>query len=328
MILSTPIHIPTGKEISYNDPMISVGSCFAENMGKKLDEGKFSIHSNPFGILYNPVSIKDAILRIISNEPFSVSDLFSHHDLWHSWMHHGRFSSPEKMTALSMMNSSLATAHEKVSKANIIIITLGTAYAYRTKKDGVIVANCHKVPSSEFDKVRLSVDDVYGALNNALKALYSFNPSTEVILTVSPVRHIRDGIVENQRSKAILLLATEQLCKAKNVNYFPSYEIMMDELRDYRFYDTDMLHPNTVAIDYIWEKFRSTYFTSSTMNHYKNVMKINKGFQHKVLHPKTKEHMYFLEKQIEKATHIMKEIPVDFRKEISYAQEQLHVFKN
>ncbi|MGK0389250.1 MAG: hypothetical protein ACI94Y_001990 [Maribacter sp.] len=328
MILSTPLHIPKGKEISYNDIIVSIGSCFAENMGNKLEEGKFDIRSNSFGILYNPISIKDAILRIISNQPFSASEVFLHQDLWHSWMHHGRFSSVSKETALFMMNSSLVEAHQQLKKANRLIITLGTAYVYRKKVDGEVVANCHKVPSSEFDKIRLTVDEVYDALRDALVALTSFNPTIEIIITVSPVRHIRDGIIESQRSKAILLLAAEQLCKKEDTGYFPSYEIMMDELRDYRFYAEDMIHPSAIAIDYIWEKFRSTYFDSQTATHYKNVLKITKGFQHKILHPNTKEHLHFLEKQVEKASNIMKEIPVNFNKEIANSKGQLQIFKD
>jgi hypothetical protein len=169
---------------------------------------------------------------------------------------------------------------------------------------------------------------VQDALDNILEELAAFNPAIEIILTVSPIRHIRDGIIENQRSKAILLLAVEQLCEKENVTYFPSYEIMMDELRDYRFYAADMIHPSDTAIDYIWEKFRSNYFDYQTISHYKNVLKIAKGFQHKILHPNTKEHLHFLEKQIEKATNIMKDIPVNFNKEVANSKGQLQIFKD
>lgn len=328
MILSTPVLIPRGKVITYYDSIISMGSCFAENMGSKLKEGKFDVLMNPFGILYNPISIKDAVLRIISNEPFSAADLFLHNDLWHSWMHHGQFSSINKATALSMMNTSLRDAHEQLKGGNAFIITLGSAYVYRKRKDGAVVANCHKVSSSEFDKVRLTVDEVQESLYDVYNALSSFNPNVEIILTVSPVRHIRDGILESQRSKAVLLLAAEQLCMNKRINYFPSYEIMMDELRDYRFYAEDMLHPNVTAVDYIWEKFRTTYFDSKTAVHYNNVLKITKGFQHEILHPNTKGHFRFLRKQIEKATNIMNEIPVDFSEEIALFKGQLQIFKD
>lgn len=247
---------------------------------------------------------------------------FFHNGLWHSWMHHGSFSKPEKTDCLNLINSSLQEAHTKLKNAKVLIITLGSAYVYQHKKDEVIVANCHKVPNKEFEKNRLSIDTIFNEMEIVFKKLQAFNPNIKIIITVSPIRHIRDGIIENQRSKSTLLLASELLVdKYSFITYFPAYEIIMDELRDYRFYEEDMIHPNKVAVDYIWEKFKETYFREDTFNSYKKVINLVRGFQHKVLHQGTEAHQLFIQQQIKKSKEIMLELPVDFNQEIKQFQE-------
>lgn len=326
MKLFTHLDIPKGNSMSYASSIVSMGSCFADNVGRKLAEGRFKIHSNPFGILYNPVSICQALSKIMEQRFFSEEELVQRHGLWHSWMHHGRFSDADSAKVLEQINTSLAEAHNQLKTANFLLITLGSAYIYALRENGFVVANCHKFPSADFIKSRLGVDEICLLFSDFFKQLNHFSPNIQVVFTVSPIRHVRDGIMESQRSKSVLLLAVEQLCTTSNITYFPSYEIMMDELRDYRFYKADMIHPNDVAVDYIWDKFRDTYFDSITENQYQKVLKIVKGFQHKILHPKTKEHQQFLNAQIRKAEQVMAEISVDFSVEIDGFRGQLQLF--
>lgn len=323
MRLFTKLKIPKGIDISYQDSTVSLGSCFADNMGNKLKEGKFNVCANPFGIIYNPTSIVQALNSIIDNRLFNEADLFYHNGLWHSWMHHGSYSHHEKTRCLDLINSSLQEAHLVLKKSKVLILTLGSAYVYKYHKGGNTVANCHKVPNGEFEKSRLSLETISNGLENVFTKLKAFNPDIEIIITVSPIRHIRDGIIENQRSKSILLLASEVLCQSSFVSYFPSYELIMDELRDYRFYEEDMIHPNKVAVNYIWERFMETYFSDNTADFYTRILKLVRGYQHKVLHSGTKEHQLFVQQQIEKSKEIMKELPVDFHQEIKLIQGQL-----
>lgn len=294
-----------------------MGSCFAEQVGAKFQEGKFPTVINPYGILYNPVSLATGLSRLLGNPPFGEKDLFEHGGLWHSWMHHGRYSSPSREAALVMMNNHLAEARRHLASAKMLIITLGTAGIYQLKETGEVVANCHKVPAAAFRRRRLSVAEVENTLAEALSNLKEQYPNLLVLLTVSPIRHLRDGLLENQRSKAALLLAAEKLAEASLVEYFPSYEILLDELRDYRFYKADMAHPNDVAVDYIWQRFQEAYFHEKTTIDYSRVMKIVKGFQHRPLHPDTAAHRAFVERLIRKAKDLMQHIPVDFSGEIA-----------
>ncbi len=313
-----PEHKP---KIVYGNKMFCIGSCFAENIGNKLSESKFDVNTNPFGILYNPISIADGLERILSGENFEGSDLFFDGELWHSWMHHGQFSSMEKGDCLLKINSALEKAIDFFAKTDVLIITLGTAFVYKKKNENKIVANCHKVPNHQFNKIRLDVEEIYNALHQSLEKIKSRFPKINVILTVSPVRHVRDGLLENQKSKSILLLAIEKLIRElEDVDYFPSYEIQMDELRDYRFYNPDLIHPNEMAIEYIWKKFRAAYFFEKTKEEYIEVMKIVQGFNHRVLQEGTPSHIQFVESQVRKATEIMKKIPVNFELEIESIQ--------
>ena len=296
--------------IDYQDSIMGIGSCFVDNIGARLAELQFTTLLNPFGIIYNPISIFENIEILLSDNPVSETDLHEHNGLWHSWQHHSKFSQPDKNITLLNLNESLSKARSFFKKSNKLIITLGTTHVYLEKKAGNIVANCHKVPPQYFDKKMLTVDEIVESFNNISNKLYAQNIENEIIITISPVRHIRDGIIENQKSKAVLLVAVDEICKKfKNVHYFPAYELVMDDLRDYRFYEADMIHPNSQAIDYIWEFFMDTYFTKSTYSITEEVKKINLMVQHRPLHPNTEGYQQFLKNLNEKIKTIEVKYP-------------------
>lgn len=285
---------PYQLDLNYQDQLGSLGSCFAENISARLQNLKFEVLVNPFGILYNPVSITDAIQYMLAEKSYSEADLFEQEGKWHHFDFHGAFSGVSKEAALGKMNRSMEKAREALPKLSFMIITLGTAYVWWHKEQARGVANCHKVSASTFDRRLLSVDEIVQAMEQSLVALRQKNPSIRFLLTVSPVRHIRDGLAENQVSKAILRLAADQLTKTmEEVYYFPAYEIMMDDLRDYRFYNADMIHPTEVAIDYIWQVFQDLAFSHDTLEIMEQVRKIKKSLAHRPLYPNSQSHQNF-----------------------------------
>ncbi len=281
-------------EIGYELPTLAFGSCFAENIGKRLSAIQMPILINPFGILYNSISIVKNINYLMTDNFYTENDIFQHDGLWHSKNHHGRFSSPQKAEILRGINDDILKARNFLKETKRLIITLGTAHVFVEKSTGEVVANCHKLPPQYFDKKRLSVVEIVENLKPIIEKLNAQLIDLEIIITVSPIRHLRDGFIENQKSKATLLLATEQICNDfPNVHYFPAYEIMMDDLRDYRFYEADMIHPNQQAIDYIEAFFRETFFTEKTQKIAFEVEKINAMLQHRPLHNDTDGYQLF-----------------------------------
>jgi hypothetical protein len=311
MNLITEINIPKSKfDISYRNQLVMFGSCFSENIGKKLTESKFRTDVNPFGILYNPSSIGSSIKRLIYEKHFSENELFSHKEVWNSFSHHGSFSDISKEKTLKNINDRLLFSSNNLKKADFLILTFGTAWIYEEKATSKVVANCHKLPEKTFNRRRLSVEEIVCGYSTLLFDLRAFNPNIKIIFTVSPVRHWKDGAHENQLSKSTLLLAIDELQKNFNfIDYFPAYEIVMDELRDYRFYEEDMLHPNSTAINYIWEKFSETYFSAETQKIKEEIIKITKAESHKAFNPDTKEHQVFLQKLKEKKKLLTKKYP-------------------
>lgn len=288
-------------DIGHSDFILGIGSCFVENIGQRLHELQFPTLLNPFGIVYNPISIFKSLDYLLSQYTFTHSDIFEHNHLWHSWEHHSQFSQPQQDGILSQINQTAQEAQLFCKKATRLVLTFGTSFAYIHKDTGKIVANCHKVPPQYFEKKMLTVDEILEAFGIMFQRLIRENPHIQVILTVSPIRHIRDGIIENQRSKAILLLCINELCKKyPQVHYFPAYEIMMDDLRDYRFYEADMIHPNGQAIDYIWQFFKETYFSPATHTITDEVQKVNLMRQHRPLHPDTEGYQKFVQSLNEK----------------------------
>lgn len=271
MQLTTPIEISRKLiSITHEDGMVLMGSCFADNIGGKLQEAHFHCCVNPFGTLYNPMSVGKALKDIIAGRNYSATDseIFNSESIWHSWMHHSRFSADNAESLVENINGSIRKAHEHLQNSRLLIITLGSSYVYRLKEDNRIVANCHKMNEKLFDRSRLNVDDIVDEWIPLLDELHNMNPQLKVMFTVSPIRHKRDGLHANQLSKATLLLAVDRLCELRKdlCLYFPAYEIMMDELRDYRFYADDMVHPSPLAVEYIWERFSTAFFDRKTMD--------------------------------------------------------------
>lgn len=280
------------------------GSCFAENMGKKFDYFKFQATTNPFGIIFNAVSLEKLIRRAVENRTFTENDIFFHNDLWHCYEVHSELSNSDKDAFLESLNDIIRSTNKQLNDSTHIIITLGTSWVYRNIESNEIVANCHKVPQKQFTKELLSIHQIEESLQSIISLIHSVNPNCNFIFTVSPVRHIKDGFAENTLSKAHLIAAIHSILNKKfstslemtnqNRNYFPSYEIMMDELRDYRFYAEDMLHPNQTAIDYIWIQFFENYISESVFGLMNEICSIQKGLQHRPFNPNTENHQKFL----------------------------------
>lgn len=275
------INIP--ERISIRKPLLVIGSCFAENIGQLLHEQLFDVKINPFGIVYNPLSIVQQLLCIIRGKKFVAADLFEHNGLWHSWQHHGSFADADQDVVLSNINLQLEEAYLQIHKADWLIITLGSAFYY-SLIDGQIVSNCHKVPAAHFKKTIATKTSIIIFFEKLFKQLQKINPSIKILFNVSPVRYIRDGLAENTISKSVLHLSINELVSQhKNCFYFPSYEIVIDELRDYRFYKADMVHPNETAIAYIYEKFGAALFDDETKIVTKEVQQCNAFSNHKIL---------------------------------------------
>ncbi len=312
--------------IDHNHTIMCLGSCFAEHMFNRMEAHKFQCLLNPYGILYNPVVIGNTMRNLISGSSVSMEELKFQNDLWHSFAHHGRFSHPNKAIALKGMEKEFETGRKFLEKTDRMVITLGSAWVYEEKSSGQIVANCHKFPSDHFRKRLLTVEEVVKSLNEPLRQLRDQSPNLEVILSISPVRHIRDGIIENQQSKSTLILAIMQLSEQLDfVHYFPSYEIVLDELRDYRFYEEDMAHPSKLAIDYIWSCFSRAFFEEQTQHLVKKIGQIIQASNHKPFYPETKEHQQFLQQQLEKIRQLEKVYRVlNFEKEIAIFKKNLN----
>ena len=276
---------PSREKIGYETPILMMGSCFAENLGAKLQQLKFNVVVNPFGIVYHPAAVAQQLERIITGKPYTADDLQQDKELWHSFDHHGRFSHPDISTCIRQINSELQQAHDQLSRSEWFLVTFGSAWAYRLNSNGRIVANCHKFPASAFERIRFDVDEIYAIWAETIAKLRHFNPAIRIIFTLSPIRHLRDGAHENQLSKSTLLLAIDRLNrKIENTGYFPAYEIVLDELRDYRFYAENMTHPASVTINYIWQRFCEIYMTEDTLQTIKTVEDAVKAAAHRPIH--------------------------------------------
>lgn len=296
--------------ISHDSRILLLGSCFSENIGKKLQYFKFQVTQNPFGIFFNPIAIKRFITNIINQKEYLEEDIFFHQERWHSFDIHSNLSSTDKTLFLDNLNTIVTQTFKQIKDASHIVITLGTAWVYRHIQNDIIVANCHKIPQKEFLKELLSVNKISEILDAIVALLKSVNNSINVVFTISPVRHLKDGFIENTQSKAHLISALHQVVNPKrNTFYFPSYELMMDELRDYRFYAEDMIHPNKTAIDYIWEKFTETWFTEQTRMVLKKIDGIQKSLQHKAFNEDSEAHQKFKDKLEFQIKSLQKEFP-------------------
>lgn len=310
-MFQTKVEIPDSLvKISYQDKIMSFGSCFAENMGGKLEHSFFDVDKNPFGVLYNPVSIKNSLELLIHKSEFKCDDVFENRGLWQSFSHSSLFSDISKEACLEKINSRFVKAKKTLSDTRIILITFGTAWVYENKESGSVVSNCHKLPSYNFERKRISVEQIVSDYSVLIENLLSNFPEMKFIFSVSPIRHWKDGPHENNISKSILLLAIEQLQKHFNqVLYFPAYEIQLDELRDYRFYASDMLHPSTVAVDYIWERFASTFFADETKGLMKRLNQLRADLNHIPLFPALDEYNSFIKNIERQKLYLFKNYP-------------------
>jgi hypothetical protein len=314
MQFTTQIPITQGdNKIDYTSRIVSLGSCFAVNIGQKLDYFKFRNVTNPFGILFHPAALQKFLSFAINQKQFTEDDIFYHNERWYCFDAHSDLSHPDKNTLLANLNAATTSAHANIKTATHILITLGTAWVYRYSQNNELVANCHKVPQKEFTKELLSTTAIKESLQDIIAMLSDANPAAQIIFTVSPVRHIKDGFTQNQWSKANLISALHEVLQTPpsgaGGHYFPSYEIMMDELRDYRFYAEDMIHPNQTAIDYIWERFTQAWVSADAEGIMKTVDTIQKGLKHRSFNPDSAQHAAFLAKLNDRITALQKEYP-------------------
>jgi hypothetical protein len=312
--------------ITHHQPVMMIGSCFTENIGELLKQNRFNVLENPNGILFNPASVADAVDSYIHPMPVNESQLFCLNETWHSWKHHSRFSGITAAESVHKINHSVQEANIFLKKAGYLMITLGSAWVYELSdkaagdSTGKIAANNHKAPADWFTKRLLSAGETTSLLQKMLDQLMAFNPQLQVIFTISPVRHLREGVIENNRSKAVLIQSVHDLVsQQEQCYYFPSYELVIDDLRDYRFYAEDLVHPNYHATQYVWEKFTDACFADSTRQLLKIIREINLAYQHKPFNPSTQTHRQFLERYFLTATQLMNEHPeLNFNKELQY----------
>ncbi len=315
MELLLPFRItPSSHKISYTDKILFIGSCFTEEIGKMMKELKFDILQNPNGILYDPLSISSALNSYIENKQYKEGDLFLLNELWHSWQHHSVFSGMNKEAVLQNINRSQTEAHLFLKNASWLIITLGTSYNYQLKKSLLHVANCHKAPQDFFEKKLLSVEEITSGLSNVISKLQSYNSDLKIVFTVSPVRHIKDGVIENNRSKARLIEAIHSIKENnKDVFYFPAYELIIDVLRDYRFYKDDLVHPTDTATSFVFENFCNAYLDEPGRKLLEEIKLIIAAFKHKPFQSESDAYKKFQAAQLAKIKSINNNFPaIDF----------------
>jgi len=297
MKFRTEIAIPSYPfQIDYSNRIFGLGSCFVDHMKEKFDYYQFQSQINPFGVIFNPVSIKNTLETIVEKRYFTKDDLFYHQDTWKSYQLHSVFNCTDAPKLLNQVNEKIQTTHRFLAQSDVLLITLGTAWVYRLKSTGEIVSNCHKVPQKEFAKELLPATEIISILKEIISLVNKPSKNIKILFTVSPVRHLKDGFVENQVSKSRLLDAVYQVADGQKAFYFPSYEIMMDDLRDYRFYEPDMIHPNKTAVEYIWLQLQQATMDNKTRQTMQQVEKIRKALQHKPFNPASEEHQAFIEK--------------------------------
>ena len=312
--------------ITHHQSMLMMGSCFTENIGGLLRAAKFNIMENPNGILFNPISVTEAVQQYIKNETISEENLFCLNESWHSWKHHSKFSGITAEEAVEKINQSTFAANNFLKKADYLLITLGSAWVYELTNDAVgsanfgVAANNHKAPANWFSKRLLSVNETIASLEIMLAALKLFNPYLTVIFTISPVRHLREGAIENNRSKAVLVQAVHDIVeKLEQYYYFPAYELVIDDLRDYRFYAEDLVHPNYHATQYVWEKFVEACIAENSQQLLKSIQEINVAYQHKPFNPSTVAHQQFLKKYAVLVKQLIEKHPeLNLQRELNY----------
>ncbi len=311
---------PLKRLFNYRTKFVSFGSCFAAEIGDQMHRLKFNITVNPFGIIYNSDSIHHLLDLSLNERPINADDLIESQNQWHHFQFHGSISNQSKKALINQILTIQSATKRKLEEADVVILTLGTAFVFSRKVNNKIVANCHKIPSGEFSREIMAVESVLANLQDSIQLLCSHRPGAEVILTVSPIRHIRDGLVENQRSKAVLLQAIHTIIdEYPGVHYFPAYEIMLDDLRDYRFYKSDLVHPNEMALEYIWERWQEFSLDDKSQLLTNQVGKIRKAAEHRFLHDNPEQQRIFAKNQLAAIDQIIDKAPhLDFSDEKRY----------
>jgi hypothetical protein len=330
MELRTTFNIePSPVKITYNDRVMLIGSCFASSIGFRMEMGRLPVMINPAGAVYNPVSVYNTLETIISGKEAIIDDLYNFDGTYVSFNHYTDFSSDDPLKVLEKINHNTREAYSFLKSAKFLFITLGTARVFRWKKSGRIVSNCHKIPAVNFDHELLTVADISTLWKEELNRLNSLFPGLKVVFTISPVRHWKDGAHGNQVSKAALVLAVEELLKhPTSPQYFPAYELVMDDLRDYRYYEEDMLHPSETAISYIWEKFSECYIDKKTMDIWKEVVKITKACHHRFNTDSESKIKKFAERMLEEVADISSRVPsLDLTRERDYFHHLMKKFR-
>jgi hypothetical protein len=326
-------------QITYKDKILLIGSCFTEHIGNSLEELKFSVLQNPNGILFDPHSVSRSLVSYVQNRQYREEDFFQLNEIWHSWQHHSRYSHTNLQEAVRIVNQSQRKAHEFLKDADWIIITLGSSFSYRLtpqpplhpdsyrERGGEPVANCHRAPAQWFKKHLMTINEIVSILDDCFGELFQFNSKLNIIFTVSPVRHIRDGVVDNNRSKARLIESVHHLVnKFDKLYYFPAYELVIDVLRDYRFYDVDLVHPNYMATEFVLEKFAEACIDEDTQKLMQEIKSVVIARKHKAFQPETNAHQQFLESYFEKAKILQSKYPfLNLQEELSYFAEGKHI---
>ena len=300
---------PAVNQIDYDSNVVLLGSCFSEHMEEKFDYFKFEPYSNPYGILFHPKAIEKSVIDCLAQKQYGIEDLYQYNGTWLSLDHHSSFDQRNPDEVLSGINKNLLDGYNALKMASHVIITLGTSWVYKWKDDNSIVGNCHKIPQKKFDKILLSSEQILGSLKNIVAQIQSVNQQASFIFTVSPVRHLKDGFIENTLSKALLHKAIHTLMKELPLSYFPAYEIMMDDLRDYRFYKSDLIHPNEMAVDYIWEIFKENWMSEATIELMAEVEEIQRSLSHRPFDPDSDMHQKFLNKLEQKISSLKSRHP-------------------
>jgi hypothetical protein len=313
----------SGQRIDYNTPLFFIGSCFSDEIGSQLKRGKFDTTINPFGIQYNPTSVANTLNKLIDGISYEEDDLYKFNDSYLSFDHDTSFTASTLTKSLDGINSNLDLAHKKLKDARFLFITFGTARVFRQISSGRIVSNCHKIPAKEFSRELLDVDTIVSLWRETINKLRKFNNNIELVFTVSPVRHWKDGAHGNQISKSILFIAIERMLEEglKGMSYFPSYELMIDDLRDYRYYNDDMLHPSATAVKYIWDFFSETYIDKPTLKIYREISRLVKSTEHRLSGTNGEQTRLFREKILAKINAITSKYPfIDMSDEVNYFQ--------
>lgn len=314
---------PCQRRITHAEKMLTIGSCFSETIGNRLHQFKFQVSVNPFGVVYNPISIFENLTKALSDQPFDPDLCIQQHAKYYHFHSHSRLNALTKAELMDLLAQKQRETLNHLQTGSHLFITFGSAFAYRHTTFNSIVANCHKIPQPEFNKELLDLEQMKGSFEAFYKFLEQVNPNIQIILTVSPVRHIKDGVPENQLSKSLLRVFCDQLANSKsNVRYFPAYELMMDDLRDYRFYKDDLIHPNAMAEDYIWEKFQDSFFDTETRKLIKEIDQLHKSLSHRPFEPLSIQHEKFLQGLLEKVDSLPANL--DFATERNSIKDQLH----